>query len=819
MSYDGVVSISTEESLVFDKYPTENIDDATKFYDSVTASSILDGLAYTDTKATEALEETEQEAYNITPNIYAIPSYVSSGGMSPVATNIGSYGELKAQLDIDEHVADSTYNYGDYRYGSTLGLQDADNSYLRDYDQTPGAINQPSLDPSMKYYHQFWGTMGMPLSEFVKANKDNADIANAKQEVVNGAISWRTVGEDVDPRPTTDTDAEKLQNVGGFSLESELDGGSYERGAVFEVRVDKFNNDGNIDFYGDDHGYTGIKTITYYNKDDDRREGGIVDNGKIQYTQFDANNGLKPSEWGTLAKKGGAITGATLSGKNVDFFKVVQCTNEEDKGTFALQIKTMPQYLFTGGTPSGDSPAYFTGVLASSKLFASSSIEVTAKFPPISGVIFAIWSFHGETLVFDQQNMTEDYFYEVSDDSVKTFSPSIYIVNKNTDFGHPLKENGTTTPAVNPNGGYSAPTSGAPFAPSWTYPNYKDLSDEYEDLADQQEGMPLRGGTYYRGNQGGGWHYQRNDELDIEIPSNSAAVTQYIENNLDPFTPGTKFPLPVATEDGADGIFHNLFYTWNMNNYTYSNNNGAGKIPYINLGGVHRQETDQKGNRIKTNSAGNASLNYDSGKQNLNNQTFAGGRLQYDPVNGVNATVIQDDRWHTYKVEWHTGDRTLIDGGGSKYDFTNWTKPPSVRYYIDGKLVGDINVFVPVRYGRWTIGAIETGGNPNWRGSLPKNLHTAYSYIKSVKITPFSEPNDEWWPMTQDQPYLVRSQNTGFFNPLKYLQNHGSKPGAGINNTLLDESEPYYGSDSDELTYNPNDPDSKVDTNVRVKFI
>lgn len=98
-------------------------------------------------------------------------------------------------------------------------------------------------------------------------------------------------------------------------------------------------------------------------------------------------------------------------------------------------------------------------------------------------------------------------------------------------------------------------------------------------------------------------------------------------------------------------------------------------------------------------------------------------------------TQFADGKYHKYTFEWHTGDDTT-------------SCKPHVNFYFDEQYIGTVNVFVPTRGSRITIGI--WGGNSNWVG-LPE-WSEAYAYVSSVSFTPFSEKRDANFPQIDDEP-------------------------------------------------------------------
>jgi len=98
------------------------------------------------------------------------------------------------------------------------------------------------------------------------------------------------------------------------------------------------------------------------------------------------------------------------------------------------------------------------------------------------------------------------------------------------------------------------------------------------------------------------------------------------------------------------------------------------------------------------------------------------------------SSAQNDGKFHTYRFDWHTGDKNEI---------------PRVEFYIDGKLVKVNKTHIPTNKGRLWIGIWFPNG---WAGT--PDFDTEVFEIASVKITPFNEagdtepnetyPNDGW---------------------------------------------------------------------------
>jgi hypothetical protein len=197
-----------------------------------------------------------------------------------------------------------------------------------------------------------------------------------------------------------------------------------------------------------------------------------------------------------------------------------------------------------------------------------------------------------------------------------------------------------------------------------------------------------------------------NHEIDIEIPSNAPQV-------IDP----TK---PLGKKQSTEGGYTSN--TMNMNAYRWTNSGGSGS--YENLFAVRGKLSD-----------GSAKPSDDE-------------------------KFIGDGKYHSYAFEWHTGGDSI---------------KPIVSFYFDGDYVGSTDAFVPNLASRLWIGQWHhspSKGISPWAGlidtaTLEQRLEAkapgtvskdgtkvlyARTYIKSIKITPYNEPNDMSFDGAQDQP-------------------------------------------------------------------
>jgi hypothetical protein len=149
--------------------------------------------------------------------------------------------------------------------------------------------------------------------------------------------------------------------------------------------------------------------------------------------------------------------------------------------------------------------------------------------------------------------------------------------------------------------------------------------------------------------------------------------------------------------------------------------------------------------------------------------------------------VLSDD-YHKYTIKWHTG------GGGIT---------PRVEWYVDDTLartVTDTN-YVGFRAARFWLGVwyskdIWVNGNDT---SLMQ-YYDKYMDIKSVKITPYYEPNDVYENETEPGGGYVTPQYHGYPT---YHATSGLKPGNGNPNVLADIAR-------DDVRVGVNIPDHQV---------
>ena len=115
----------------------------------------------------------------------------------------------------------------------------------------------------------------------------------------------------------------------------------------------------------------------------------------------------------------------------------------------------------------------------------------------------------------------------------------------------------------------------------------------------------------------------------------------------------------------------------------------------------------------------------------------------YDSSKRYNTSARLSDGFHTYTIDWHSG------GGGVT---------PSVTFYVDGhfarRIVG--SGYVPFRASRLWLGVWYSKytwiAGPNPSDSALINYRDTFCEVKSVKITPYYETNDEY--VTETDPAI-----------------------------------------------------------------
>ena len=375
-------------------------------------------------------------------------------------------------------------------------------------------------------------------------------------------------------------------------------------------------------------------------------------------------NGVQAKNWGVLLQKGAVpLNTATLSpgeGGNAvplmditaDVVQTYRCPNtaKTKKPVVVLRSLEKEGVLTT------------TANLTTSRWWGSGYYEVTAKFPKVRGGVNAIWTFHGDgTSPYTNPNGCVSETAEACEGFVDSTAPT---APWGVPFGAPLEPR--TQPRLN--------AMADPFAP---------------DSASNQT-------------------LQRNDEIDIELPTNSTILS--CDNGL-PGDPSGR--TPDAPLQSAAPMAWN---TMNCNTYQYTGGGGDGAIPYVNM-----------------------------------------------PIISDEA-VVDGEKYHVYGFQWctgHMGSGNAATGNApDKSNPATWEEEPHVSWYLDGAYMGTINAFVPSRYSRLTIGFIQTG-NYNWHGD-PDDWGTPVNcaYISEVHIVPFHNDRDCWWPSPADQPINLRNPST-----------------------------------------------------------
>jgi hypothetical protein len=238
----------------------------------------------------------------------------------------------------------------------------------------------------------------------------------------------------------------------------------------------------------------------------------------------------------------------------------------------------------------------------------------------------------------------------------------------------------------------------------------------------------------------------RNDEIDIEIPTNGPPVACEASGFSD-YKGGSAQMSGAAAPMGWN--------TMNCNSYSYTSGGGSGSIPYVNIPIVSDEP------------------------------------------------IVDGEKYHVYGFQWVSGHMGSGRKGGAPPDPANpdtWEVRPHINFYMDGAFMCTANAFVPTHYSRFTIGFIATGGDPStWRGQADDWAENCVAtYISEVRIEPFHNDRDSWWPMTDDQPVNVRFPRAPLGNQLwaPLDQVIVASPGAAANldaSGALPITEPYYG--------------------------
>lgn len=127
----------------------------------------------------------------------------------------------------------------------------------------------------------------------------------------------------------------------------------------------------------------------------------------------------------------------------------------------------------------------------------------------------------------------------------------------------------------------------------------------------------------------------------------------------------------------------------------------------------------------------------------------SGGSTQL-PIN------LNDDEYHVYRWDWHTG------GNGEM---------PRVEYYIDNVLYRTLYEQVPYIAANFSVGNWFAWWAGNDTGTYnPPVFDEEHVYVDWVKITPFYEPNDDWFLNEGKAPYpnWVAHEIPGVINAVNY---------------------------------------------------
>ena len=442
----------------------------------------------------------------------------------------------------------------------------------------------------------------------------------------------------------------------------------------------------------------------------------------VQYqivSDFERTGELSCAEWGILTAKGGVGNSNNLSKLTVppaesqmgklypglnftktgdtilpsDYYKIV--SDIDDGSNKCLQLKVSPADTGTGlFNVYGNATA--NGILCSSMFYGSCEITVRAKFPPVTGGIFGIWTFRSDVEAPSQSGGSYKFneadtnpndpgyispanpcmLSTIPDDHTKDPSRSLRSVRGHSDsessspdgcytnqvsvgynnsksfkfllnskiqvdfsdkyYKYELNKpqyqkkydldsffynntkpkknvdltNGFMQLSVNSNYGNvcnKVGTSEECSYPSSAYfvniPNY-DVNDTKNKITIKN--IAPNYSYVYTENDGSffGGVASRNDEIDIEIPSNSPGNSwsrDYWSINIpeywiDPLDSKKKYKYycawPSTTESCSGSEFGSEFTSqihmgmWhriNNNSYTYTNNQGSGSVPYVNM--------------------------------------------------------------------------------------------------------------------------------------------------------------------------------------------------------------------------------------------
>ena len=457
-----------------------------------------------------------------------------------------------------------------------------------------------------------------------------------------------------------------------------------------------YNHDGNG--AGTSGGYTfGLPTFSAVGASSFtpvvEHEGGIMDasvTGDLAELHDDFAEGIQAQNWGVLTKKGsGPWLGATvgradgsavpvpLVDMTADVVRTYRCPNTAGAKKPVVCLRSI----------SKNGVLTMAGNLTTARWWGSGYYEVTAKFPRAQGGVNAIWTFHGHT---------------------------------SGAWANPQSCTSDAAPAC---AGTEPTTAAAP----WAVPFGVGLGP---DTHPARNVMPVPLGPDALNNL----TLLRNDEIDIELPTNSQMSA--CVNGV----------APAGTTGSAMG-----WNTTNCNTYQYTGGGGDGQIPYVNMPILSDEAV----------------------------------------VDGENYHVY-GFQWVTGHMGSGKAGRAPVPSNPA-----TWEQEPHVNWYLDGAYMGTVNAFVPTRYSRLTIGFIVTGNN-GWHGTTADwgDSEVACAYVSEVNIVPFHNDRDSWWPMTMDQPinlrYTAAALGSQLWLPLAYAMYKHWQGAQGAAHQIA-PTDPYWG--------------------------
>ena len=432
----------------------------------------------------------------------------------------------------------------------------------------------------------------------------------------------------------------------------------------------------------------------------------------IQYqivSDFERAEELSCAEWGLLDTKSGITTGNSLQNLTIkktpkdkglldlypkfniktpngvnypdqsDYVKIVQ--DNDDGGKTCLQLR-----VSSGNTSTGKFSDYCNstscGILCSSMFFGSCEITVRAKFPPITGGIFGIWTFRSDLVSASQTggafSFDESKDYNKNDPDPDTedlyinpSNPCLLSISLEKDDNSTNQSSGKCNISVGDNptqvlsDGYNNPPSFKYLLKDKVVVNFGSTmisNDNFNDKFYQKIDIESR---YFDENKNENKDYvngfsqypliqctptstdtlncsdflkdnntfvqipnynkdnnskinnifpnytftysddsdtyfggvaNRNDEIDIEIPSNSPGnswsrdywSTDISKGWTDPFDKTRHQYYGSWRNDKKypeSQIHMGMWHRINNNSYTYTNNQGSGGVPYVNMWG------------------------------------------------------------------------------------------------------------------------------------------------------------------------------------------------------------------------------------------